>query len=869
MSLPEKPALEGLEVKWLARWEESGVYRFDRARPRAEVFSIDTPPPTVSGSLHVGHVFSYTHTDLIARFQRMRGKAVFYPMGWDDNGLPTERRVQNYYGVRCDPSLPYDPSFTPPPQPPKPPVSVSRPNFIELCARLTAEDEKAFEQLWRTLGLSVDWSMTYATVGRRAHQVSQLAFLHLLKRHQAYQVEAPTLWDIDFKTAVAQAELEDREMPGAYHRVRFGAPDVGAGSSRTVEIETTRPELIPACVALVAHPDDPRYQPLFGKEVVTPLFGVKVPVRAHALADPEKGSGIAMICTFGDLTDVTWWRELNLPVRAVIQADGTLRATTWGVPGWESTDPDRAQRYYDDLVRLSAAKARAKIVEHLRESGDLVGEPRAITHSVKFYEKGDRPLEIITSRQWFFKTIEFRDALLERGRELAWHPEYMRTRYENWVNGLNGDWCVSRQRFFGVPFPVWYPISDRGRVEHERPIGAHEDQLPVDPSTDVPSGYRADQRGAPGGFTGDPDVMDTWATSSLSPQVVCGWPDDHDLFSRTFPLDLRPQAHDIIRTWLFTSVLRSHVEHGSLPWRHAAISGFVTDPDRKKMSKSKGNVVTPLALLEEHGSDGVRYWAASGRPGTDTMFDPGQMKVGRRLAIKILNASKFALSDRSGRGAPTPTAEVTAITAAVDRAMIRSLAALVDEATRAFEEYDYARVLQRTETFFWRFCDDYLELVKGRRYGEHGAAGAASANAALTSALSVMLRLFAPFLPFVTEEVWSWWRDGSIHQASWPTAAELHALVADNAPQTAQADERAYQWATDVLFDVRKQRSEAKQPLKVPITKVTVKADEASTALMPIVEADLRAALRVQAFETVVGEPREILVAGYEPAVQN
>src|SRR5712671_1088245 len=490
LRLPEKPAhegLAGLEAIWIARWEENGVYRFDRSHPRADVFAIDTPPPTVSGSLHVGHVFSYTHTDLVARFQRMRGKAVFYPMGWDDNGLPTERRVQNYYGVRCDPSL------------------------------------------------------TYATIGTRAQRVSQLAFLHLLKRGLAYQVEAPTLWDVDFKTAVAQAELEDREVPGAFHRIRFGP----------VEIDTTRPELIPACVALVAHPDDERYRPLFGREVTTPLFGVRVPVKAHTLADPEKGSGVAMICTFGDITDVTWWRELSLPVRAIVQTDGTLRPVTWGAPGWESTDPDRAQRFYDDLVRLSAAKARTKIVEQLKESGDLLGDPRPITHAVKFYEKGDRPLEIVTSRQWFFKTIEFREALLARGRELQWHPEYMRARYENWVNGLNGDWCVSRQRFFGVPFPVWYRLTDPGRVDYEHPIAAAEDRLPIDPSTDVPPGYGPEQRGVPGGFVGDPDVMDTWATSSVSPQIVCGWPDDEDLFGRTFPMDFRPQAHDIIRTWLF------------------------------------------------------------------------------------------------------------------------------------------------------------------------------------------------------------------------------------------------------------------------------------------------------------------------------
>ena len=865
MALPEKPALEGLEAKWMARWEASGVYRFDRSRPRAEVYSIDTPPPTVSGSLHVGHVFSFTHTDLVARFQRMRGREVFYPMGWDDNGLPTERRVQNYYGVRCDPPLPYDPSFTPPTEPPKPPVSVSRPNFIELCARLTAEDEKAFERLWKYLGLSVDWSMTYATIGRKSQQVSQLAFLHLLERGLAYQNEAPTLWDVDFKTAVAQAELEDREVAGAFHKIAFriADADVARGFGRpSVEIETTRPELIPACVALVAHPDDERYKGLVGREVETPLFGVRVPVKAHGLADPEKGSGIAMICTFGDITDVTWWRELNLPVRAVIQADGTLRPVSWGAPGWESSDAGAAQRHYDELARLSANKARVKIVEQLRAGGALQGDPRPITHAVKFYEKGDRPLEIVTSRQWFIKTIEFREALIERGRELKWHPEYMRTRYENWTNGLNGDWCVSRQRYFGVAFPVWYPISDLGAAQHDHPIAAAEDRLPIDPSTDVPPGYRPEQRGVPGGFVGDPDVMDTWATSSVSPQIVCGWPDDLDLFARTFPMDLRPQAHDIIRTWLFSSVLRSHLEHGTLPWWNAAISGWILDPDRKKMSKSKGNVVTPMALLEEHGSDGVRYWAASGRQGADTAFDTNQMRVGRRLAIKILNASKFALSESSAASVATGSSS-SMIVAPVDRAMIRSLAALVDEVTRAFEEYDYTRALQRAESFFWRFCDDYLELVKGRRYGEQGPGGAGSANAALRAALSVMLRLFAPFLPYVTEEVWSWWQEGSVHRAAWPKAEELAALVGDDSEATRELDQRAYQWATDVLFEVRKQRSEAKQPLKVPITSVSVQAHDTTVGLMPIVEADLRAALRVERFDVAVGEPQQIVVRGY------
>jgi len=812
ITLPEKPALEGLEEKWNARWRDAGTYRFDRTRSRAEVFAIDTPPPTVSGSLHVGHVFSFTHTDVIARFQRMRGKAVFYPMGWDDNGLPTERRVQNFYGVRCDPSLPYDPSFAPPEKPPKQPIAVSRPNFIELCNRLAGEDEKAFEHLWRHLGLSVDWSLTYATIDKRSQRVSQTSFLRLLHRAIAYQLEAPTLWDIDFRTAVAQAELEDREQPGAYHRIAFRRTDGGV-----VEIETTRPELIPACVALVAHPDDERYKPLFGRNVVTPLFGVEVPVRSHALADPEKGSGIAMICTFGDLTDVIWWRELSLPVRAVIQANGAFRPITWGAPGWEANDPARAQQMYDQLVNLSAAKARAVIVEQLRHSGELIGEPRPITHPVKFYEKGDRPLEIITSRQWFIRTVEFRDGLLARGRELQWHPEYMRHRYENWVNGLAGDWCISRQRFAGVPFPVWYPVRGDGSFDYDHPIVPDESRLPIDPLEDVPDGYRADQRDQPNGFAGDPNVMDTWATSSLTPQVAGGWLADPDLFARVFPMDLRPQAHDIIRTWLFTTVLRSHLEHNALPWRHAALSGWILDPDRKKMSKSKGNVVTPMGLLQEHGSDGVRYWSTSARPGTDTAFDPAQMKVGRRLAIKILNAARFALLQAEPRGP---------ITEPLDRGMLTALASLVAESTQDLEDYDYARVLQNTETFFWAFCDDYLELVKSRRYGDFGGEAAASANSAMLVALSTLLRLFAPYLPFVTEEVWSWWRPGSVHTASWPTGAEVVAPMG-GADERALAVREATQGA---LAEVRRIKSLLKKPTKAVITRAVLPAAFAGLA---------------------------------------
>ena len=855
--VPERPTLDGLEAKWAPAWERDGAYRFDRSAPRERIFAIDTPPPTVSGSLHVGHVFSYTHTDTVARYRRMRGREVFYPMGWDDNGLPTERRVQNHFGVRCDPSVAYDPDFQAPAEPSeKEPVAISRPNFVELCLRLTETDERAFEELWRTLGLSVDWSMTYTTIGTLAQRTSQRSFLGLLARGQAYQLEAPTLWDVDFQTAVAQAELEDRERPGAMHRVRFHLAGQESDPSRRdghkkIEalIETTRPELIPACVALLAHPDDERQRDLVGSEVLTPLFGTRVPVLTHPLVEREKGTGLVMVCTFGDLTDVVWWRELGLGVRSVLGPDGRLAEVPWGAEGWESDDVSRARANYGELEGMTINQARRRIVELLQQSGDLLGEPVPVTRAVKFFEKGERPVEIVTSRQWFLRTVEHHDALIARGRELDWHPPYMRARFEDWVNGLTGDWCVSRQRFFGVPFPLWYPLDESGAVRYEAPIGAREDQLPVDPSTDVPEGYAAEQRGQPGGFAGDPDVMDTWATSSLTPQICGQAGQDDELFGRVFPMDVRPQAHDIIRTWLFSTILRSQLDYDVLPWRDTAISGWVLDPDRKKMSKSKGNVVTPMHLLEEYGADAVRYWAASGRPGADTAFDAQQMKVGRRLAVKLLNASKFALTDLPAQGRQ--------LTHPLDRAMIARLAAVVAEATGCFEEYDYARALQRAEDFFWWYCDYYLELVKGRRYDARPAV-AASVSRALRTSLSVFQRLLAPFLPFVTEEVWSWWQQGSVHHAPWPDARELLAAAGLTAAVgdagTRALEDVALAVAADVLREVRKAKSQARRPMRAPVRRVRVRDTAERLLALELGEGDLLLAGAIEGIEQIEAE---------------
>ena len=858
--IPDKPALEGLEEHWSERWSVEGTYQFDKEKActadREQVYSIDTPPPTASGSLHIGHVFSYTHTDVIARFHRMLGKHVFYPMGWDDNGLPTERRVQNYFGVRCDPSLPYVPDFTPPyrggdnkSSRAADQLPISRRNFIELCEELTVEDEKHFESLWRTLGLSVDWTQTYRTIGDEALRTSQRAFLRNVERGEAYQALAPTLWDVTFRTAVAQAELEDREQPGAYHRLTFH------GDSGPVHIETTRPELLPACVALVAHPDDERFQKLFGTTVRTPLFDVEVPILAHHLAQPEKGAGIAMICTFGDVTDVVWWRELDLPNRAIIGFDGRIVATA---P--DAITSERGLAIYGELAGKTIFSARSRIVELLRESGELIGDPKPITHPVKFFEKGDKALEIVSTRQWYVKNgardVALRERLITLGTEMTWYPDFMRVRYENWVNGLSGDWLISRQRFFGVPLPVWYPIDADGTTLFDSPILPSEDMLPIDPSSLPAPGYDESQRGEPNGFIGEHDVMDTWMTSSLTPQLAGGWESDPALFSAIFPFDLRPQAQDIIRTWLFSTQLRSELECGVGPWKNAAVSGFIVDPDRKKMSKSKGNVVTPADILDQHGSDAVRYWAASSRLGTDAAFDPQnptQIKIGRRLAIKVLNAAKFIL----GFDAPASLA-IDQVTVPLDLSMLENLALTVRLATDALNNYDHARALEVTETFFWTLCDDYVELVKERSYGA-ASPEQISAVVALRSALSVILRLFAPFLPFATEEAWHWFHETSVHRAPWPDKDDSVALSTEY--------QDVLSIAGRALTGIRGAKTTAKASQRTPVTNATIVGSARDIALLNLAADDVRALGRISELELTVEEgATEVRVARIELA---
>ncbi len=863
--VPKRANLDGLEERWGATWEKSGTYAFNNETTREQVYSIDTPPPTVSGSLHVGHVFSYTHTDLVARYKRMRGYNVFYPMGWDDNGLPTERRVQNYYGVRVDPSLPYVENFEPPHKGGDgksiryaDQVPISRRNFIELCWQLTAEDEKVYEQMWRHLGLSIDWKQQYQTIDNNAQKVAQTAFIRNLERGEAYQAQAPGLWDVTFQTAVAQAELEAREYPGAYHTLAFHT------EGEDVLIETTRPELLPACVALIAHPDDERYQHLFGKSATTPVFGVEVPILAHPAAEMDKGAGIAMCCTFGDVTDVQWWRELDLPMRAVLGKDGRLLNET---PDWITTEA--GAEAYEDMAGKTTFTGRKVLVERLKETGEMIGDEEPTQRMANFFEKGDKPLEIVTSRQWYIRNggrayeeangKELRENLLERGKELEFHPDFMRVRYNNWVEGLNSDWLISRQRFFGVPIPLWYKVSESGDVDYDAVLTPTEDMLPVDPSTDTPPGYDESQRGEPGGFVGEIDIMDTWATSSLSPQVAGGWLTNDDLFSKVYPMDLRPQGQDIIRTWLFSTIVRAHLEFDGLPWKHAAISGWILDPDRKKMSKSKGNVVTPMGLLEQHGSDAVRYWAASARLGTDAAFDEQQMKIGRRLAMKVLNASKFALGMAGGDSAVD--LDPRAVSEPLDHAMLSMLSDVIERSTKAFEGYDHTRALEITETAFWTFCDDYLELVKDRAYdreGEFSADGGEgkvrSARVTLNLAVDAFLRLLAPVLPYATEEVWSWYRTGSIHNAQWPTVEELGG--ADS------GDAHLVDVAGACLAALRKVKSEQKVSQRTAYQSVTLEIPSGTNDDVEIVRSELESAAHVVGeltfIEAEVDEPKVI-----------
>ncbi len=839
--------------RWDARWEQDGLHAYDPSRPREETFVVDTPPPTVSGSLHIGHVFSYTQPDVMVRYKRMQGFNIFYPMGWDDNGLPTERRVQNFYHVRCDPDTPYEEGLVLKPASAKDRKSsarlISRKNFIEACESLTEVDEEAFLDLWKKVGLSVDWSLEYRTIGDRARTLAQHSFRDLWEKGRVYTSYAPTMWDVDFQTAVAQAEVEDRSLPGAYHHVEFGVE----GSDDSFVIATTRPELLPACVGVTAHPEDERYKHLFGKNAVTPLFFAPVPIFPSELADPEKGTGILMVCTFGDATDVLWWRDQGLAMRQVLGRAGRLMPLQFdaeGSEGFKSLQPDKANAYYAEIQGKRVKQAQNAIVELLRdEAGSATGKGaplckdlEAIEHPVKFYEQGDTPLEYLPTRQWFARLLDTKDALLAKGEQIAWHPSFMHARFRDWTENLSLDWSLSRQRYFGVPIPVWYPLDADGERDYENPVVADADQLPVDPTVDLPKGYDESQRNQPGGFTAEADIFDTWFTSSLTPQIGSHWVLDPERHDRLFPADVRPQSHEIIRTWAFYTIAKAMLHEDKVPWKHVMVSGWVLDPDRKKMSKSKGNVVTPVPLVEKHNADSTRYWAASARLGVDTAFDEGVFKIGKRLVTKLFNAGKFVLAQQG---------PVAPVASELDLAFAAALRRHVTQATRDFEAFNYAHVLQNTETFFWtHFTDTYLELAKprARRFadgeceGEDELLASGSAIAGLRLGLGVLLRMFAPTLPYITEEVWSWVfadeKDApSIHKAAWPGDADFAGI-----PEP--ANPASFDLAVAAFTAINKCKADHEVSMGREVDTLTLTANAATLEAVKPVLSDVFAATR-------------------------
>jgi valyl-tRNA synthetase len=781
--LPKRFDFTDKELFWRNIWEEKNIYSRKKNLSREKSFVIDSPPPTVSGSLHVGHIFSYTHQDIIARYKRMQNFNVLYPMGWDDNGLPTERRVQNIFGVRIDNNVPYiknlnvskekkiqgiDESL---------PLVINRQNFIEMCHIITEKDELVFKDLFRRMGFSIDWQDEYATIDKKSRNIAQLSFLDLYKKNHIYQFESPTMWDIDFQTAVAQAEIEDREISGAYHDIKFGIENSESG----IIISTTRPELLASCVGITAHPNDKRYKHLFGKTAISPVFFAPIPIFPSELVDMEKGTGILMVCTFGDQTDVLWWRENSLPLRQLFGSDGRILDIKFQSENkkenWISKKPEIANDNINKIKNKSLKQTKKIILEMLKineNSNDnnpaLIAEPKNIQHPVRFYEKGDSPIEYISSRQWFVKIIDKKEQLLKIGNSINWHPDYMSKRFENWTKNLSIDWCISRQRFFGVPIPIWYKLDDKSEIIFDSVLLPNKDNLPIDPEIDCPEGFNESERGKPNGFIGETDVFDTWFTSSLTPQIVANWGlEGKDEMESVFPMDIRPQSHEIIRTWAFYTIVKSLLHNNSIPWKNVVISGWILDPDRKKMSKSKGNVITPIETIEKYGSDSVRYWAASARLGTDTTYDENVFIVGNKLVNKLYNAAKFVLSHES---------EEIYDLKDLDASFIEDLKELVKKVTNYYDKFQFAQGLQITEEFFWNtYTDNYLELVKKRVFNSTGD----EKNSAVTSlrlGLSVMLRLLSPVLPTITDEIWSWCfseenNSLSIHESSWPNEEDF------------------------------------------------------------------------------------------------
>lgn len=779
-----------IEPRWQEIWQEKKIYSWDKTKDRKDNFVIDTPPPTVSGQLHMGHMFSYTQTDFVVRFMRMIGKNVFYPMGFDDNGLPTERLVEKKRKIKAS--------------------KMDRAEFIEICKEVVESEEENFRNLFKGIALSVDWDYEYRTISNESRSMSQMSFLDLAEKGQIYRDDQPILWDPIDQTSLAQADVEEKESESIMNEILFKAED---GSD--LKIATTRPELLPACVCVFYHPDDKRYQKLKGSFAISPLFKTKVPILEDDSVLMDKGTGLVMCCTFGDMTDVYWWKKHKLPLKKLVNKYGKISEFEFGE---DCEDVNSASKILEEIVDKKVKEAREIIINLLKENR-LLTKQDPITNHVKCAERSGGVLEIITAPGWFVKTMDHKDALLKRSAEINWRPAFMKERLDNWIKSLSWDWCISRQRFFGVPFPVWY---SKRKGEEGKPIFAKNSELPIDPLTDLPEGYSRDE------VEPDMDVMDTWATSSISPQLSShGISDkfylDKEKHQKLFPSDLRPQAHEIIRTWAFYTILKAHLHENKLPWKNMMISGWCLAEDKSKMSKSKGNIIDPTKLLEQYGSDVVRYWASTSRLGADTAFSEDLIKDGKRLVNKIWNASKFASMhfDKITNFGSSVKENIDqgVISHNTDKWIVSKLSKLVTEATEYFHQYEYAIAMEKIEEFFWKdFCDNYLEIVKVRSYNEDGAdeQGQRSAIVTLYWVLNTLLRLFAPVLPHITEELYSkiFDENSSLHSKNmWPDG--------DLIPYFEDAENQGNQ-IVEILDIVRKYKADRNLSIKAPLSKLDI-----------------------------------------------
>ena len=764
------------EKKWKKFWEKNKTFSFN-PKSKGKIFAIDTPPPTISGDIHMGHAFSYTHGDIIARFKRMNGFNVFYPFGFDNNGLPTERLVEREENTKA--------------------TKMPRKQFNDLCLQVSKKYERKFKDFWETLGLSVDWNLLYTTIDQNVQKLSQKSFIDLYEKGREYRKEAPTIWCPECQTAIAQVELEDKELSSTFNDILFEV------EGKHITIATTRPELLPSCVAVFIHPDDERYKILVGKEAKVPLFNYKVPIIADDKVDREKGTGIVMCCTFGDIVDIDWFYKHNLPLKISIRTDGFM---------------DKIAQKYEGLP---IKEAREKIIQDLKEN-NLLTSQKHIKHTVNVHERCGTEIEFLVTKQWFIKYLDLKKQFLEQGKKLNWYPKHMKVRYDNWVKGLQWDWLISRQRYFGVPFPLWYCKNCKGVIL------AEDSQLPVDPLKENPK--NPCEKCKSKGFIPEKDIMDTWATSSLTPQIVASLMPK--AYNKIYPMTLRPQAHDIITFWLFNTVVKSYLHNKKLPWKDVMISGHGLDPQGKKMSKSKGNLIDPVGLLEKYPADAIRFWAAGSRLGDDLPYQEKDVHTGQRTITKLWNASRFTFLQLKDYKNKKPKKLEP-----IDKWILVKLNKIIGVSTQELERYEYSKVKSEVENFFWNtFCANYLEISKDRLYNpqKRGKEAKLSAQYTLYHSILSILKLFAPLMPFITEEIYQQHyknkeKHKSIHISSWPKADKK---LIDK--KTEDLGNRF----VEIVENVRQHKSQNKKSLKTEIKLTLDKKDY--NMLKPTLE-DLKA----------------------------